>query len=151
MFTAYILHIHSILLFQSDFTFLSHSIAISKTKMIEPVLSSYYYHWHNSCIISIINNWIEQPLQQLQFKIFAYVLVDISKLMPLFFFKCIWYLILIIYFLTNKCLRQIDFILFNRVYVTKTSSIYNHISYSIAWKMAKFSSNPNRKDFCHSL
>lgn len=86
-----------------------------------------------------------------EFKIFAYVLVDISKLMPLFFSKCIWYLILIIYFLTNKCLRQIDFILFNRVCVTKTSSIYNHISYSIAWKMAKFSSNPKRKDFCHSL
>lgn len=82
-----------------------------------------------------------------EFKIFAYVLVDISKLMPLFFLKCIWYLILIIYLLTNKCLRQIDFILFNRVCVTKTSSIYNHISYSMHGKWQNFLQTQIAKTF----
>lgn len=119
--------------------------------------SNQYYH--HIIIIDIIRSsfqlWITEYSHFSncnEFNKFAYVLVDISKLMPLLLFlKCFRYLILIIYFLTNKCLRQIDFILFNRVCVTKTSSIYNHISYSIAWKMAKFSSNSNRKDFCHSL
>lgn len=101
-------------------------------------LNQYYHH---IIIIDIIRSSFQPLITEYshfsncnEFKIFAYVLVDISKLMHLFFLSVFDISYLIIYFLTNKCLRKILILFYWTAFVWQKLLqfiIISHIFYSM--------------------